>query len=597
MFSFRQKIFITYLVVFLVFIAGMYPFATHAVKQIVIKAMRDRAIELIEKIQTAPNNDALIRRLKEQKPLIFFRVSVITDERKVLYDSHTKRLLGPRFSQEYVVDHPEVLQAFREGKGYHEDYSELLGQKFSYMAQAFDFHGKTYIMRTAFPYKYITEITNDFEIGVLALSTIVLLLFSFMTWFIINHLTSPIQQIIKAVKPYQEGTQTTIPEIKIKSASPSDEFGKLAQTLNSLSVRIQKHINTLMHERNEKEAVLESLVEGVIAIDGDMIITYANNMALKILGFERENFIGQSFSIAEQHKCYAILIACQQEQRALTDTLNIKRENQKFFLDIVAAPKKENSGAILVLQDKTSHYKLLEMRKDFIANASHELKTPITIIRGFAEALHDNPDLPHETCVEVTGKIVRNCKRMTNLIKDLLTLTDVENIPTSRLIECDLYEVIQNCCHTILDVHPDAQISINKPEDVDMYLIADPHLMELAFINLIENAAKYSNPPAEIKIEMNKTEDRLQVSIADKGIGIPPADLEHIFERFYTVDKAHSQKMGGSGLGLSIVETIVEKHYGKISVESQVGKGTTFIITFPTTSSEREIKTDSEKSV
>jgi two-component system phosphate regulon sensor histidine kinase PhoR len=580
MLSFRQKIFITYAIVFLLIIAAMYPFATSTVRQLVINSMVDRSNELIEKIQAAPNNDALIRRLKEQTPLIFFRVSVITDERKVLYDSHTKRLLGPRFSQEYLVDHPEVLQAFKTGMGYNEDYSDLLGQKFAYLAKAFDFHGKTYVMRTAFPYKYVVELTRDFEVGALTLATAVLLLYSLMTWFIINYMTKPIQQIINAVKPYQEGMQT-IPEIKLKSKGSSDDFEKLASTLNSLSGKIQKHIDNLTHERNEKEAVLESLVEGVIAIDGNMIVTYANNMALKLLDFTPENLIGQNFSVSQQPKCYALLAACQQENRPLTDTMQIKREGKKLFLDIVAAPKKENTGAILVLQDKTSHYKLMEMRKDFVANASHELKTPITIIRGFAEALHDNPELSKETRLEATGKIVRNCQRMTSLIKDLLTLSDVENIPESRLIECDLYEVIQNCCQTVREVYSDAIITIHKPENVNIYLIADPNLMELAFINLIENAAKYSKAPAQIAIEMSRVDDKNKITIADKGIGIPKADLEHIFERFYTVDKAHSQKLGGSGLGLAIVETIIEKHFGTISLESELGVGTTFTIILP----------------
>lgn len=581
MFSFRQKIFITYLIVFFIFIVGMYPFANQAVKKLSIKAMRDRATELIEKIQSAPNNDALIRRLKEQKALIFFRVSVITDERKVLYDSHTKRLLGPRFSQDYMIDHPEVMEAFERGTGYHEEYSELLGQKFSYFAKTFDFHGKTYVIRTAFPYKYVMELSRDFEVGIIALATAILLLFSIMTWFVINHLTSPIQQIINAVKPYQEGIETTVPEIILKSGNSTDEFAKLADTLNSLSKRIQKHINAITDERNEKEAILESLGEGVIAIDDHMIVRYANNMAIKILGMEKADLIGHNFSVTNQNKFYHLLTTCQQENKILTDHLHIKGDGRNLYLDIIAAPKKANAGAILVLQDKSPHYKLLEMRKDFIANASHELKTPITIIRGFAETLHDNPDLPRNLFHEVTEKIVRNCVRMANLIKDLLILTDVENIPEFRLIECNLEEIILNCCQMVQDIHPDAQISMNKPEGIEMLMTADPNLMELAFLNLIENAAKYSNPPAQITIDMAINGNVLEVRISDKGIGIPPADLEHIFQRFYTVDKAHSRKMGGSGLGLSIVETIIEKHNGRISVESEQGKGTTFTIHLP----------------
>lgn len=584
MLSFRQKIFLAYVAVFLLFLAAIYPFATSTVQKIATKAMYDRSQELIEKIQTAPNDEALIRRLKEQKALVFFRISVINNERKVLYDSHTKRILGPRFSQDYVVEHPEVLDAFKSGRGYNEDYSELLSQKFAYLAISFDFHGKPYVLRTAFPYKYVTELNHDFETGVIALATATLMLFSLMTWFIINHLTSPIQQIIKAIAPYQKGETNVVPTIELKSLSRTDEFIKLADTLNSLSIRIQNQIANLVYERNEKEAILESLVEGVIAVDGDMIITYANNMASKIL--ENHHLVGQSFHALESEiyhsqKFRSLLLNCQLENKPLIDTLQIKHDSQKVYLDVVAAPKKENTGAILVLQDKTSHYKLLEMRKDFIANASHELKTPITIIRGFAETLYDNPDLPLETCKEVHAKIMRNCMRMTSLIKDLLTLTDVENLPESRLTKCDLFEIINSCCESVKEVHREAQIVIEKPQNQDLGLVADAHLMEHAFINLIDNAAKYSTPPAQINIKMHQDNGKIIVEVADKGIGIPQADLEHIFQRFYTVDKAHSRKMGGSGLGLSIVETIIEKHFGHISVKSEVGVGTTFKVILP----------------
>jgi two-component system phosphate regulon sensor histidine kinase PhoR len=580
MFSFRQKILLSYVVVFLLFIAFVFPFASTTVKEIVAKAMLDRTAELIAKIQTAPNNEALVRRLKEQKPLIFFRVSVITDERKVIYDSHTKRLLGPRFSQEYVVDHPEILEAIEKGSGYHEDYSDLLGQKFSYFAKAFDFHGKTYIMRTAFPYKYVTELTDDFEIGMISIASVILLLFSALTWFIINHLTRPIQQIIDAVKPYQEGNLLTVPEIRVKVAS-SDEFGKLAQTLNSLSARIRRQISTLTEERNEKEAILESLTEGVIAIDGNMNISYANQSFYKLLDLQEENLTGKPFSQLKQEKCRQLLMECQKENRPLSDTLEIQRKGPKIYLDLVAAPKKDRSGAILVLQDQTAHYRILEMRKDFIANASHELKTPITIIRGFAETLHDNPGLPEETLVEITSKIVNNCKRMTHLIRDLLALSDIEHLPESKLIECDLEDIIYNCVEMVHNVYPDAEIVLNKLSDESLHLMAEPNLMEMAFINLIENAAKYSTAPAHIHIDMENTGEGNRVVIADQGIGIPPEDLSHIFERFYTVDKAHSRKMGGSGLGLSIVQNIIQKHFGKVTVESEVGKGTTFTIWLP----------------
>lgn len=582
MFSFRQKIFITYVFVFLVLIAMMFPFAQRTVNDIVSKAMEDRAQELITKIESAPNDEALIRNLKEQKALIFFRVSVISNERKVLYDSHTKRILGPRFSREYIVSHPEVLQAFREGTGYAQEYSEILNQEFAYFAKAFPFHGKTYVLRTAFPLQYIEEVTKDFEFGFLGSAIAILLLFSIMTWFIINYLTRPIQQIITAVKPYQEGVSPTIPQIYLKPENRSDEFGKLASTLNSLSIKIRSHIDSLTLERNEKEAVLESLVEGVIAVDNQNKIIFANTMACKLLNLKPSFLLNEPLEALKQPKCADLVRMCQKDETVMTDTLEIKLHGDKRFFDLVAAPKKDATGAILVLQDKTEHYKLIEMRKDFVANASHELKTPITIIQGFAEALHDNPDLPIETSSEITSKIVRNCIKMTMLIKDLLTLTDIEHIPESRLLETDLLDLINTVRSTVQDAYPDAKITIHADHEELYILLADPYLLELAFNNLIENAAKYSPAPAKVDVTLKKEADRLQIQIADQGYGIPKQELENIFQRFYRADNYRAKKISGSGLGLSIVETIIAKHFGEISVISEEGKGSTFTVSLPT---------------
>lgn len=580
MFSFRQKIFISYLYVFLLFLVLMFPFVTSWVHRIVFQAMESRVAQIISNIEDAPNNEALIKRLKDQKSIMFFRSSIISDEKKVLYDSHTKRLLGPKFSQGYVVSHPEVLEAFEKGVGHHEDYSQLLNLTFSYFAKSFDFHGKRYVLRTAFPYQYVMDITNDFEMGFLIFSSCLLLLFSLMTWFIIHRLTKPIQQIINAVKPYQDKPEAHLPAIHLDNLSPKDDFSKLALTLNSLSMKIQSHIDIITKERNEKEAILESLIEGVIAVDHQMKVAYANHMAFKLINFRNNLGVGEAFSSTGEEKCETLLRQCQEKNSPLTDTLEIFQEGKKLYLDIVAAPKKNHDGAILVLQDKTAHYKIFEMRRDFIANASHELKTPITVIRGFAEVLHDNPGLAQDIQEQMTSKIIRNCIRMTALIKDLLTLADIENIPSSRLTLCDIIELSERCIGMVHEVFPDANISIQKNHE-SVALVADADLLELAVMNLIENAAKYSSRPAFITVTLEDKEDRVIIQVSDKGIGIPETDQEHIFERFYTVDKAHSQKMGGSGLGLSIVKTIIEKHYGTISLQSTIGQGTTFTIEIP----------------
>ncbi|NGX58469.1 MAG: Sensor histidine kinase ResE [Chlamydiae bacterium] len=578
----RKKIFLSYLVLFFAFMLLIVPFTDNLVKRIIVNSMDDQASELIAKIYKAPNHEALVRYLKGQKPVFFFRVGIITDEKKVLYDSHTKRVLGAEFSQEFVVQHPEVMEAFETGSGYNEEYSDILEQKFAYYAKAFDFHGKTYVLRTAFPFQYVQKLLNDFQVGFLLLSSVGLLSFSILTWYAIHRLTRPIEQIITAIKPYDEGFTKTIPEIVIHTTNPNDEFGRLAHTLNSLSSRIKRQISNLVDERQEKEAILESLVEGVIAVDKDMNVTFVNHMALQLLDFDKDELLGSNFKVANQPECEELLLSCHDAEEPKITSVQLGEGAHTVYLDLIAMPIKGKHGMVLVLQDKTTQYKISQMRKDFVANASHELKTPITIIMGFAETLHDAPEMPKDKVMNITGKIVANAERMNNVIQDLLILSDIENLPSSRLTEVDLHERAQHCRETLLTVFKDATVVIEKEMDDDPVMIADQYLMELAINNLFNNAAKYTDGPAEIAVTIKRDKGHLIFSVSDKGLGIPEADLEFLFQRFYTVNKAHSRKMGGSGLGLSIVSTIVEKHFGEISVESEgSGKGTTFTLRLP----------------
>ncbi len=585
MLSFRQKIVIAYLVLFLLFLGVLFPSTKYAVKSIARFQLEMRAEELIESIRSAPNTATLIHRLRQQEHLLFTRVTVLNAEGRVLYDSHTEKLLGKQFIRGYPTNHPEVQDALKKGAGYSEGYSSILGKAFAYTAKTFDFHGQILVMRTAFPFKQISSLTRDFQIGFLLFGSIVLILFSVMTGFIIHYLTQPIQQIIKAIKPYQLGHVDHIPQILLERApNARDDFGRLATTLNSLSERIQSQIDTLTHERNEKEAILESLIEGVIAVNNELLVTYSNQMAVEMLGIDMDALMHHRLDACldeTRHElletCHAVLEESQRAQKVITKTLEM--DNNRVYFDIVAAPK--DKGAILVMQDKSSHYRILEMRKAFIANASHELKTPITIVRGFAETLNEHPDLAKDIIQTVTEKIVRNCHRMDTLVKNLLTLADIENLPHSRLLYCDLRDVIKSCQQMLASVYPDAVVTVQTDNAEDYVLVADPDLLELAIKNLFENAAKYSKGPAEITADLKIKEDMIHLEVRDHGIGIPEVDIEHIFQRFYTVDKAHSRKMGGSGLGLSIVETIVHKHLGTISLSSQIGVGSTFTIIIP----------------
>ncbi|MDR3624116.1 MAG: ATP-binding protein [Chlamydiales bacterium] len=576
--TFRKKIIISYFLVFLIFITFLYPFASHSVSTIVQKTFKQRTLDLITKISSTPDLSALINELRREQSMLFFRVSLLNSKGQILYDSHLTYLNDTKND----LSQPEIKEALEGSTGYNVKYSAVMEQTLIYVARSFIFHDETYILRTAFPFKQFDELINDFEVGFLTLGTIILLLFVIFTLIIIHHLTKPIQHIIKAVKPYQTGMQDHIPTLELGGPlNPSDDFGQLAITLNSLSEKIQGHINTLTLERNNKEIILESLGEGVIAVDNDLNVMYSNRVAFDLFECAKEDLTKKYLNEPQYQALKGLLKKCQVEQKLLNSMLTLKGIKVRH-LEVLAVPMYKQKGAVLVLQDKSSHYKVLEAGKDFIANASHELKTPITIIRGFAETLYDHPSLPRELVLDIVGKIVRNCKRMETLVKNLLTLADIENLPRSRLQECNLLELVENCKQMVLAVYATADIYIQVEDTAQLHLIADPDLLELAIMNLLTNAAKYSTPPAKIEVFITSNHDNISLSIKDHGIGIPQEDLEHIFDRFYTVNKAHSRKLGGSGLGLSITKTIIEKHKGKISVESTLAKGSLFTVLLPT---------------
>lgn len=586
-FSFRKKVLLSHVLLFILFVLLLFPFVEKTVTKIVRASLEKSTIALLNQIRDARNEKDLVERLKNQRFFVFFRVSLLNSQGGLLYDDYLLKHLGDEYRVLYPTSHPEVITALKEGVGYQEGYSQIFDQKFSYVAVAFDFQGDKYVLRTAFPFIQVEELIRNFEKGFLLFSFVLLLISSGTSWYIFYKFSKPIQKIIKAIRPYQGAENDAFPEIAFPASftQGEDDFSRLAKTLNSLSERIRLQIKSIIEERNEKEAILESLGEGVVAVDSDMQVRYVNFIGSKMLGLPKRHLMGKAFPSTQGNggslleKARALLEACQIRQTILTDSLSLSK-GKKLYLDLIAAPKMEGSGAIIVFQDKSSHYKVLEMGKDFVANASHELRTPITIIKGFAETLQDLPKISHEMLTDILEKIVRNCQRMDNLVKNLLTLADIENLPETRFKECDIFSLLDNCRHLLVSLYPDATVTIEKSEEV-LTLYGDSDLLELAIVNLFDNAAKYSKGPAEIRVRVEKREGEIVFAIEDRGIGIPAADLEHVFERFYTVNKAHSRRLGGAGLGLSIVKTIVEKHGGTIQVTSMVGRGTTFTLTLP----------------
>jgi signal transduction histidine kinase len=583
--SFRQKVIVSYLILLLVFLGLMFPSVTNSVQSIVFRSMSDCADTLIAGLAVARNDEELVQILKDQRSQQFYRVGILDSQRRLLYDSHTKRLLGTPFFPLQFVTQPEVEDALQDGIGYAEEYSHLLGQKLVYLAKRFDFHGQPYVIRLAFPFQYIQDLRDCFTVGFLFFGSLVLILFSALASIVLNHLSSPIRTITGAIRDYKEGNLDTLPNVRLK-LSPQDEFSHLANTLNSLSHRVRLEIESVTRERNEREAILESLSEGVIAVDNQFLISYANRKALAFLELDHD-VIGRPLPPELDPKYQRLLEQCCLKRQLVVDEIEMRRANDSLYFNVVATPRDFGGGALLVLHDTSVQHRILEMRKAFIANASHELKTPITVIRGFAETLHDNTELPQKTVEEVTNRIVASCQRMTSIIKNLLTLADIENLPSFRVTSHNLLDVTRTCVATVQAIRPDAKISIHCDHGELFTAEVDSSLIEMAITNLLDNGAKYSEGPANIDVKLRREGSWTIIDVQDQGIGIPEADLKNVFQRFYRVNKAHSTKLGGSGLGLSIVETIINKHLGKIEVKSSLGQGSTFSIFLPSNLGEK----------
>jgi len=236
-------------------------------------------------------------------------------------------------------------------------------------------------------------------------------------------------------------------------------------------------------------------------------------------------------------------------------------------------------AAVFCVLYLSARKKLKDTGKEFIANASHELRTPVTVLRGFAEILQEHPNISGVQLKEIAGKLVSTVHRLEKVVKSLTLLTNVER-GTQQFQPVDLVPIVEECSRFLLSVCPDAQLSL-RSEAPSIPVVADPGLLDIALINLLENAVKYSEGPASIEVSIEQTAGEVSVQVKDAGIGISNEEMRHIFERFYRVDKGRSRKAGGIGLGLSIVKTILEKHEGRVEVQSELGRGSVFTLVLP----------------
>jgi two-component system, OmpR family, phosphate regulon sensor histidine kinase PhoR len=338
--------------------------------------------------------------------------------------------------------------------------------------------------------------------------------------------------------------------------------------------------------RYEAQPLIHLLDTGVLILSSTYQGLECNRLFCKILGCQSSDLLMKDFFSLGTEVNAEVVSQCQ----SLLQTLNATEIEQRgsicynqgsesCSLEIRAA-RLTDQEYVLILKDTSDDYQTFKMGKDFIANASHELRTPITIIKGFIETLQDLPEVSDAMLEDIFEKVLRSCNRMEDIVKNLLLLTDLDHCGKTHIQSVDLVALLDNCRHSLLEMYPDVVVEMMCTKQ-EKRTEVNPSLLELAIMNLLQNAVKYSIAPAQIAIKLREEAGECFISIMDRGCGIPKENRPHIFNRFYSVNKTVSRRLGGAGLGLSIVKNIVEKHQGSITVEDHPLGGTIFTLALP----------------
>jgi len=363
-----------------------------------------------------------------------------------------------------------------------------------------------------------------------------------------------------------------------------DELGDLARALMRTTPRLEDALNGLSTELGRREAILASMTEGVLAVDSKLQVSFCNEAFIR--GMATPGLVEgvPLIKVLRDPALFQLLQRVVESGESLHQRIKMAARDERTF-EVHASPLASQSarGALAILHDITPAERLERMKRDFVANVSHEFRTPLATITGYAETLLDGGLEDHENRRRFVEIIQANSVRLNNIAADLITLSELEaGRPELQPAPIAVSEVVHNVINTLEPVARLNRIRLRTSEVTELEVMGHRTHFEQALLNLLDNAIKFNRPSGEVSVKaVRNANGQVEISVADNGIGIPREDIPRIFERFYRVDKARSRQVGGTGLGLSIVRHAVEQMSGNVRVESELGKGSCFTITLP----------------
>lgn len=477
---------------------------------------------------------------------------------------------------------PEVMEAMAGRIGFARRYSTSTRMPTMYVAMPLARNGAVEgVLRVAVPERVIRFMASPLQRRMIGGNLVLLALAAVIGYRLSRHLTRPLEDLRRSAEALAAGRA----DVEWPATSTS-ETAALVESMRHMAANVREKISTIEQLLAEQRAVFDSMADGVLVVDREEHILDLNRAAMLLLGVAGPVVRGRPLLEVVRNARLGDLV-----RQILGGTTPVEGDLTLYgprerLLQLRGSPLRtgdRTTGALLVLTDVTRLHQLEGMRRDFVANASHELKTPVTAIKASAETLAGG-DLDQESVTRFSRIIARQADQLVALIEDLLELTRLEHEQERASLERERTDVAQVVWAAVEVCAAEARqkdmtLTVRCPEGLQAPLNAGQ--VQRALVNLVDNAVKYGPAHSEIVVEASRQEGRLRLDVRDQGPGIAPEHQQRIFERFYRVDKSRSRKLGGTGLGLSIVKHVAQAHGGEVSVESSPGRGSVFTLWFP----------------
>ncbi|HAK1571657.1 TPA: cell wall metabolism sensor histidine kinase WalK [Listeria monocytogenes] len=507
------------------------------------------------------------------------RITVIDSEGDVVAD--TKK--DPEKLDNHM-NRPEVTDILKKGEsvGISIRESDSLGYSMLYVAVPVKHQGKTDgVLRISISLESVDAAVAKLWGNLALIFGIALVIIAAISVFIARKITRPVREIIEVSTDLANHKYDSRIHGKI-----SGELQDLSISVNTLAESLETQMFEIKQNEQRLNAIVQNLVSGVMLINVDKQVIMTNRTMYQILG--ETEITGKPFYEVIKSFALSQLIEGTFETKTIQQKEIILYFPREMILDASVSPilgeNGEITGIILLLHDITQIRHLENVRSEFVTNVSHELKTPVTALKGFAETLLDGAMYDEVLLKKFLTIIKEESDRLHRLIMDILALSRIEQNPVAENVELvDVDEVIEQSARTIFEMATEKNIQVTIPEktSASVMIETDRDKLQQIIINLLSNAINYTPVDGKVEVKLIEQEAEVIIEVTDNGIGIPAKDIDRVFERFYRVDKARSRHSGGTGLGLSIVKHLVENCGGRIEVESQEEVGSTFRVTLP----------------